>query len=64
METAGGKLCPIRKKTCNEASCAWWCGFAGDCAVPLLAGLIADSTINRVIFGDGMDKKEAEHDGK
>lgn len=36
---------------CTGTECAWWCGFAQDCAVPLLAGMFADSEICRTKFG-------------
>lgn len=36
---------------CTEAECAWWCGFAKDCAVPLLAGMFAESDACNTKFG-------------
>lgn len=50
MESAKGKLCPMTGATCTETACAWWCGWAKDCAVPLLAGMFADSEICRNVF--------------
>lgn len=43
METARSKRCPLTGSMCRTKFCAWWCGFADDCAVPLLAGMFADS---------------------
>lgn len=44
------KVCPFRVNgrvltdvRCTGSSCAWWCGFAQECAVPLLAGTFSDS---------------------
>lgn len=47
------KLCPLMamereyssRLPCIGAKCAWWCEFAGCCAVPLTAGILADSSI-------------------
>lgn len=44
------KVCPmlIGKKAnplCIGEYCAWWCKFAEDCSVPLIAGILADSSI-------------------
>jgi hypothetical protein len=46
-------------KTCAEDKCAWWCEFGQDCAVPLTAGILADSEINRICWDTV--KKEGEH---
>lgn len=35
---------------CIGERCAWWCEFAGDCSVPLIAGILADSTICNSVF--------------
>lgn len=55
METGKEKFCPVISTDgyckCRGAECAWWCGFALDCAVPLLAGMFADSEICRTKFG-------------
>lgn len=58
MESAKGKICPMTGKTCAEDKCAWWCEFGQDCAVPLTAGILADSEINRICWGSV--KKEGE----
>lgn len=53
----GSKVCPIMCAGANQAvcycigkDCAWWCDFANDCSVPLLAGMFADSEICRNDF--------------
>lgn len=55
METSKEKICPLSLSgevwtACVEAECAWWCGFAQDCAVPLLAGMFADSDVCKTAF--------------
>lgn len=54
MESSKGKFCPVISTdgyyVCKESGCAWWCGFAQDCAVPLLAGMFADSETCRTVF--------------
>lgn len=35
---------------CLKERCMWWCGFADDCAVSLLASMFADSSICRNAF--------------
>lgn len=60
MESAKDKRCPLIQKVCCEESCAWWCGFAKDCAVPLLAGMFADCDVCNNVFmeeGDGEGEK-------
>lgn len=47
MESAKGKICPMMNDFCMEKKCAWWCSWAQDCAVPLTAGILADSDICR-----------------
>lgn len=47
MESTKDKFCPVTGRKCIEAACGWWCGWAKDCAVPLLAGIMADSEICR-----------------
>ena len=53
------KVCPLRaggkdyNLSCTGESCAWWCEFAQDCAVPLLAWMFADSDICKSIFDNG-----------
>lgn len=49
-ETVKDKICPLTHALCKEAHCAWWCGFAQDCAVPLLAGMFADSDVCQTRF--------------
>lgn len=44
------KVCPVRGRECIGERCAWWCEFADDCSVPLLAGMFADSEICRNEF--------------
>lgn len=51
MESAKNKICPIAGRVCEEEKCAWWCSFAQDCAVPLLAGMYADGEDCRTEFG-------------
>lgn len=47
METSKDKICPFLMSNlpiirhCLESRCAWWCGFAQDCAVPLLTWMLA-----------------------
>ena len=58
MREYTGKFCPIMvaggnpstPSFCIEEECAWWCKFAKDCAIPLLAGMFADSTICQNVF--------------
>lgn len=46
------KPCPIMVASptmqgtlCIEQHCAWWCEFAQECSIPLIAGILADSSI-------------------
>ena len=55
METSRDKICPISKELCLCELCSWWCNFGHDCAVPLIAGILADSEINRVKWGGNDD---------
>ena len=50
MENSIDKFCPLRGCKCNPDDCAWWCDFAKDCAVPLMAGMFADSEICNTVF--------------
>lgn len=57
MQNELEKICPIlhasnynRMSKCIGEKCAWWCGFAECCAVPLSAGILADSSINKDVF--------------
>lgn len=58
------KVCPFRANgralniRCTGSGCAWWCDFAQECAVPLLAGMIADSDLCRTAF-NGIRTPEA-----
>ena len=53
-----GKYCPMMvaggnmqiSGSCIGPDCAWWCDFANDCSVSLLAGMFADSTICQNVF--------------
>ena len=54
------KVCPFRVNgrvltdvRCTGSSCAWWCGFAQECAVPLLAGMFSDGGLSKTLFGGG-----------
>lgn len=50
---SGYRRCPINKgEDCVYSNCMWWCDFANDCAVPLLAVLISDSDICRSVFSE------------
>lgn len=52
------KFCPLMvsggnmhiNRRCIGADCSWWCKWASDCSVPLLAGMFADSTVCQSIF--------------
>lgn len=50
MESTKDKFCPITRQKCKAEKCGWWCGWAKDCAVPLLAGMFADSEICRNVW--------------
>ena len=53
-----GKYCPIMvaggnmqiSGVCIGKDCAWWLPFANDCALPTIAGILADSTICQNVF--------------
>lgn len=55
------KVCPIMWATvgttgkCIKENCEWWLPFAGICAVPLVAGILADSTICQNVFEESKD---------
>lgn len=54
-DMAENKACPIMICSCTSAmcigkQCAWWCEFAKECSIPLLAGMFADSEICRNVF--------------
>lgn len=49
------KCCPILlaapgESRCMKDRCAWYCEFAEDCSIPILAGMFADSEICRTVF--------------
>lgn len=53
------KVCPLRcaDKTkpiayCMGDACAWWCDWAKECAIPLTAGILADSSICQNTWND------------
>ena len=51
------KFCPIMTNggymhDCIGKECAWWCEFARDCAVPLAAGILADSSVCQNTWGE------------
>lgn len=52
------KLCPFRLNNlppadqCIGGKCGWWCDFAQDCAVPLIAGMFADSDFCSPALGE------------
>lgn len=56
MKKETKKVCPIRYSgqglgcMCLGEDCAWWQGFAKECAVSLMAGILADSTICRNVW--------------
>lgn len=52
-----GKYCPIMVagantyvSQCIGKDCAWWLPYANDCALPVVAGILADSTICQNVF--------------
>lgn len=52
-----GKYCPIMVAGCNThvsqcigKDCAWWIPYANDCALPVVAAILADSTICQNVF--------------
>lgn len=55
------KYCPILVAggdrsllgVCMGKNCTWFLPFADDCAFPVVAGILADSTICQNIFGQG-----------
>lgn len=46
----GNKMCPLTNMLCVNKRCMFWCDWGRDCAVPLLAGMFADSEICRNVF--------------
>ena len=63
------KLCPLIicggnsriGSYCIGKKCAWWCEFAGCCSVPLIAEILADSTICQNVF-DCRAGEEEKHE--
>lgn len=52
-----GKYCPIMVAGANEyvsectgKDCVWWLPYANDCAMPVVAEILADSTICQNVF--------------
>ena len=52
-----GRYCPImvagantHVSQCIGKDCAWWLPYANDCALPVVAGILADSTICQNVF--------------
>lgn len=52
-----GKYCPImvagantHVSECIGKDCAWWIPYANDCALPVVAAILADSTICQNVF--------------
>ena len=61
------KICPICAAGANDfvsccycirEDCAWWAEWANDCSVPVIAGILADSTICRNEFSEPPEEKE------
>lgn len=58
------KICPIRiagqgfSYDCLGEDCAWWQDYANDCAVSVVAGILADSTICQNVWEE--EKHDAE----
>ena len=58
-----GKYCPImvagantHVSECIGKDCAWWLPYANDCALPVVAGILADSTICQNVFETESDE--------
>ena len=58
-----GKYCPIMVagantlvSQCIGKDCAWWIPYANDCALPVVAGILADSTICQNVFETESDE--------
>ena len=59
-----GKYCPImvaggntHVSQCIGKDCAWWLPYANDCALPVVAGILADSKICQNVFEMESDEK-------
>ena len=57
------KICPVRKLECSGEKCAWWSKFAENCAVPLIAEILADSDICNNVWEPVYTKKDGDNDG-
>ncbi len=44
------KTCPISGKKCIGENCAWWLNFAEDCSTPIIASILADSSICQNVY--------------
>jgi len=42
---------------CIGEGCSWWCKWANDCSIPLLAGMFADSTVCQSVFENVEDSR-------
>ena len=54
-------MCPLFNEKsdflneCRKSNCMWWCGWADNCSIPLLASMYADenrfkNTINHDLY--------------
>ena len=50
------KKCPISGE-CRKKACMWWLDFADDCAIPTIAGILADSSICKNGFNGSEEPK-------
>lgn len=65
LQNNGYKFCPLMVRGenmhvngyCIGESCSWWCKWANDCSIPLLAGMFADSTVCQSVFENIEDRK-------
>ena len=64
-QSEGKRYCPIQlfggnsrfaPLECIEADCRWWATYAQDCSIPLIADILADSTINQLVFKNMEDQ--------
>lgn len=58
-----GVLMRQRGVACIGKHCAWWCEFANQCAIPLMAEILADSDICNNVFGKVYTAKDGDNDG-
>lgn len=56
------KVCPLRMRYaypyCLGEECAWWLDVPEDCAFPVMAGVLADSSISKSAWGTGKSNDE------